>query len=622
MTFIPLNQLKTTHRDQNLSNLVQHSPHTVEELLKHVHRDDILVEPLTQELYRCKKVQRDTSEYWTDFQGTSQLEIQRARPTMNRYRPNSHWTFMNCCGAGNILNVLKGQKSISKPFIIMEEDPGFVLTALSLFDLCTFTSSRLVKWLVGDHITQKLQNAVLHEFNPYHLVSSDYFYFSGELNSYIRPLSACDTYETELRSLFQRKNREVLEILNRFSEHYRQNQFSRIHKIILLILKVGCWETISKEMAEGLQEIGKEIKTITFSHLNDLDGSIHANWETLHFKPDAIALVDFSAEPFFFDRITNAPIPKLIWFVDDVVNLPQTHPGKFDIAFPSDEALTQDLVDRGFHIGCEIPLASPGQISAKFDPQLECDLSFVGSIFDINKVRSQLPAHIVQQVQRIVDKKLQNIKRRTKELLQEEPFSDNDTHTLIEVLNRTILKPNMQASTVIFYYFNLEFIYARRIQIITALRDIQPRIYGPLAWKDALEPFGMASAYQGRYLQLHEAFDLYRSSRISLNIHSMDIHTTMNERDLEIPTCGGFLLTDLGMHAGDRLPEFFDPQTEIATYNTPEDAVRKAIHYLVNPNEREAIREAAYKRIQKQHTYAHRMKTMLECAEKTFPALL
>jgi len=108
-----------------------------------------------------------------------------------------------------------------------------------------------------------------------------------------------------------------------------------------------------------------------------------------------------------------------------------------------------------------------------------------------------------------------------------------------------------------------------------------------------------------------ETPSVYASSSISFNATSFQMPKTVNQRVFDVPLCGGFLLTD---RQEDLLELFADD--EVALYESSEDVADKARYYLANPAIRASIAARARKRILNEHTYRHRMGSMLDMVFK------
>ena len=80
------------------------------------------------------------------------------------------------------------------------------------------------------------------------------------------------------------------------------------------------------------------------------------------------------------------------------------------------------------------------------------------------------------------------------------------------------------------------------------------------------------------------------------------------EREFKVPACGGFEISDYvpGM---DR---YFDLGKEIVAVRSPEEWFAKIDHYPRHEGERKQIQEAGTGRVLREHTYAHRVKQLLD----------
>ncbi len=108
------------------------------------------------------------------------------------------------------------------------------------------------------------------------------------------------------------------------------------------------------------------------------------------------------------------------------------------------------------------------------------------------------------------------------------------------------------------------------------------------------------------FAQQREAFGRARISLGMLSDTNLDGHTA---RTFEIPACGGFML---GRRSSGQTG-FFGEGIEMACYDNSRELVETAHHYLNNPEERESIREAGYRRcLDSGYDYKSRMSLVLE----------
>jgi spore maturation protein CgeB len=109
----------------------------------------------------------------------------------------------------------------------------------------------------------------------------------------------------------------------------------------------------------------------------------------------------------------------------------------------------------------------------------------------------------------------------------------------------------------------------------------------------------------GRWAWEDENVRIYLAANVVLNVVYPD---NVSMRLFEAPACGAFLLTD----GRDYVDEFFEPEKEVALYDGPHDVADRVAYWISRPEERAAIAEAGYRRAHREHTYAHRMKVLLD----------
>ncbi len=108
-----------------------------------------------------------------------------------------------------------------------------------------------------------------------------------------------------------------------------------------------------------------------------------------------------------------------------------------------------------------------------------------------------------------------------------------------------------------------------------------------------------------------EMFQLLRDARISLNRHiGCSGGFANNMRMFETTGVGPFLLTDWKANTSD----LFEPGREVVEYTNAEDCAEKIGYYLEHEKEREQIASAGQRRTLAEHTYAHRMRELVEIA--------
>ncbi len=87
----------------------------------------------------------------------------------------------------------------------------------------------------------------------------------------------------------------------------------------------------------------------------------------------------------------------------------------------------------------------------------------------------------------------------------------------------------------------------------------------------------------------------------------------LNQRIFDVPASGAFLLTD---HK-EALWDLFAPE-EVVTFRSVEDAQEKLAYYLKYPETRRRVATRARERVLSQHTYGHRVQTIVRQMAETF----
>lgn len=107
--------------------------------------------------------------------------------------------------------------------------------------------------------------------------------------------------------------------------------------------------------------------------------------------------------------------------------------------------------------------------------------------------------------------------------------------------------------------------------------------------------------------QQNEAFKVFYSSRININITMRSIESGVPLRIFDIMSVGGFVLSNWQ----EEIPELFDEGKEIVTFKTPEELLEKADYYLSHDKERQQIGINGYKKIKKCYTYEQQIRKII-----------
>ncbi|MBI1952748.1 MAG: glycosyltransferase [Candidatus Omnitrophica bacterium] len=121
------------------------------------------------------------------------------------------------------------------------------------------------------------------------------------------------------------------------------------------------------------------------------------------------------------------------------------------------------------------------------------------------------------------------------------------------------------------------------------------------AWRRVVSP--------ERYVPDRTTARIYNAASMGLNVHDEQARQAgLNARAFELLGCGTFELTD---HVPG-MEELLTPEREVATYRSPGEAREKVSYYLRHPEEARRMAQEGRRRVLQEHTYLHRMRTLLK----------
>lgn len=427
---------------------------------------------------------------------------------------------------------------------------------------------------------------------------------------------------------YQRSNKDFYASLRKYCEassqfniweKMRYTRFSNnTPKILILTSKYF----LTGEITSACQRLGIPFETLTIS-----DGEVHRAGfvETLleaitRFQPDFVFTINHlgvDREGVLIDLLEKIELPLASWFVDN----PMLILAMYDkLISPITSIFTWDhdnipaLKEMGF---THVEYLSLGTDTARFvppgkkfrqNPDWQADVSFVGNSM-LRKVASRLEKIVVPNT--LVD----NLP------VAAAAFGESSERSIPAFLQQCF--PQLfqayesipHAENRLGYQAALTWEATRqyRFSCVQAMFPFQPLIVGDTGWEDLIP----ASVIWKKHSELNYYTDLplfYPCSKINFNCTSKQMKGAVNQRVFDVPAAGAFLLTDYR----EQVENLFEPGKEIICYHSPEEAEELIARYLNNPAERKKIAEAAYKRILREHSYEHRVRTLIEAMSRTY----
>jgi spore maturation protein CgeB len=147
-----------------------------------------------------------------------------------------------------------------------------------------------------------------------------------------------------------------------------------------------------------------------------------------------------------------------------------------------------------------------------------------------------------------------------------------------------------------------------RRTLLGQVADLGLSIYGDKGWAAGCsrdDP--LPKCYRGGQLTSEQANLVYNGASIGLNIHHSQFRAGTSLRTFAICASGAFQLVD--WRPG--LERFFVPDKEVVMYRSPDELREKVLYYLANKSARRRIARAGCQRVEREHTYGHRMRRIL-----------
>jgi spore maturation protein CgeB len=305
-----------------------------------------------------------------------------------------------------------------------------------------------------------------------------------------------------------------------------------------------------------------------------------------------------------------------IWFVDDplyyhIYKVKIIPTGKHTVYFASDLSYVVSMRALGIEASF-LPLAFDPEY---FNPEIgaaaekKYDVVFVGntSIFWLDKLMKSEEEKVFLRLKNLV---ADCIKAYTQD-------SSLDIRTWLHEKKREKLWKNSVQDRERFVYlveWYVGYVYRKDfIGRIAKEKDISFFCYGDPKWEEVVgkDKTSFTVAYYDNLCAT------YHAAQINLNITRSQIRNGFTQRIFDCLASKCFLITDT-RECNSLFFNTSGPEKELVQYADYNDAIEKVRYYLKNPEERQVIVEAGYKKVVKQHTYFHRLILMLEVIGKKF----
>ena len=328
----------------------------------------------------------------------------------------------------------------------------------------------------------------------------------------------------------------------------------------------------------------------------------------VEFKPDYVLSVNLSGmdvDGVFARLFEDLQLPYVTWFVDDPRTILM---GRDVYATPYSVALTWERAYADYLAGVDFPVVH--WVPLAVDP----------SVFNAAPADTwaEPPAFVGNSMVNPAETEWAWIKghpRLAAAITDAFEAGHVNRHSFAEGLEALLpdglvaqLDPDQRRHAELFFF--VEGTRRLRQETVTALEPEGLTVRGDGEWRRLFEPAGGPI----NYTQALPAF--YRQCAINLNVTSIQMATTVNQRVFDCPAAGGFLLTD----AQPALYDLFDVDREVACYHSLEECVDLFRWFRAHPAARRDVARRARERILNEHTYGHRLEEITAVVRAHFAA--
>jgi len=131
-----------------------------------------------------------------------------------------------------------------------------------------------------------------------------------------------------------------------------------------------------------------------------------------------------------------------------------------------------------------------------------------------------------------------------------------------------------------------------REKMINALSGLNVRIWGGY-WHKSSKEFQKKFTITSKIAWMEDMSRVVNSTKIIIDALTKEQHDQINMKNLQIPACGGFLITT----KTDKIIELFEEDKEVVCYETYEELRKKCEYYLTHEDERRGIALNGHKKV-------------------------
>lgn len=498
----------------------------------------------------------------------------------------------------------RSRRGEPKGLILVEQDPGLLCAGLTAVDFSAAILSGRLLFAPGPNTVDRLRE-IYAEHRLETLEWGQIRLLPGHRIADPERLADYQHLRQQWSQLHAERRERYFAILRR-AEAYWSKPAPAVRRVWTHVPEARAAGSMLLGLADGFAQLGLEARALRLKDtlFTRFYRSAHDFYD---FRPDLILGVNHSSNH-TASFAGQAPISRLVWYVDHPDHTAEIPYHPLDRAAGVAPGFEAPLRKRGAAWLGVLPGASGGTFEPPpLDPDWLHDIAYVGSVTDQRLRLESLPPEFREWIETAVARALDNPDAPPGRAMEETPLDGKSMAELAALLARSNPRSAVMGPTGLVGHF----VYAeansrRRVAMLAPLRDMERvGIYGPPDWESLLPP-DLRHRYMGPVESNGDLAKLYRRCKINLSIQSLQGFDFVNLRTFQVPSAGGFLLTE-DIPALDGLFEL----DEMARFK-PDGLAGAAEFHLRDEGARRAMIHRAQRRIAGGHTYADRAKRVLE----------
>ncbi len=357
-----------------------------------------------------------------------------------------------------------------------------------------------------------------------------------------------------------------------------------------------------KAVVAGLRINGKEVREFLLD-IKDPQTVKKIIDDINEFKPDAIFLANHPSSVFLDQlKLKELPCHFFTLVFDDPFLMGNSLFSKDEIVLISNPYFREIVIQRGAQKIIFWPVAAPDSVCGNSQDEYSSNVSYVGSIYIHREARQKIPLSVQSYLYKIVDLKVKNPDLEFEFLLNKYPMADGSRVKYYQQMH---------------YYLYTEANRLYRLRFLEALAAEGLKFYGNRLWASEIRGNPLEQCFKGRLDPFTQYPDQIVSTKININLRSLQGFVAPSFRDFLVMRLGGFQLstrryrTDvdwneydpLNLYKMDQFP--FPPE-----YDQPSDMQQGVRYYLEHDAERRDMADHASQLVADNHTFSKRIEQL------------